>query len=107
MSNIGGSEGSYTVTLKVNGVAVAAEEVTLAPDASQVVRFKVAREKKGDYEVEVDGAYGVFTVKPKPTPVWVWPAIGLGAFVIVAIAIWWLRRRPGLRAFFLRLAREG
>lgn len=107
VSNIGGSEGIYKVTLKINGVEEAAEEGTLAPDASQVVRFKVAREKKGDYTVEVDGSYAVFTVKPRPTPVWVWAAIGLGSFVIIAIAIWWLRRRPGLKAFFLRLAREG
>ncbi|MCK4722411.1 MAG: hypothetical protein KAT75_03855, partial [Dehalococcoidia bacterium] len=115
VTNTGDLTGSYEVTLKINGVVVATEDVTLAGGASQKVTFTTAQEEAGTYSVTVDGLSGTFTVKappppppevvppppeevPPPPPV-NWPLIGgiIAAVVVIGgllgYFLWW-RRRP-------------
>ncbi len=77
LSNTGGTEGSYTVVLKINGVKETEQSITIAADASKTVTFIVAKEAAGRYNVAVDGMSGSFVVvapaiappPPAPAPV--------------------------------------
>ncbi len=66
VTNSGGREGNYRVTLKIDGVKETEKIVTLAPDRSQEVIFTVTRADPGSYSVDVNGLPGSFTVKPAP-----------------------------------------
>jgi hypothetical protein len=66
--NTGDAAGSYTVTLKINGVVEATKEVTLSAGTSQEVTFTAVKDVAGTYTVDVDGLSGSFTVKEKPAP---------------------------------------
>jgi hypothetical protein len=83
VTNTGDEEGTYTVTLKVNGEVEATREVTLAGGAEASLTFTVIRENAGTYEVEVDGLSGSFTLISPPPPVELEPA----EFVIVSFLI--------------------
>jgi uncharacterized cupredoxin-like copper-binding protein len=70
--NTGGSEGSYTAELKINGVTEQVDKVTMEPGASFIV-FKVIKTEPGAYSVGIGDLAGEFTVqKPiettNPTP---------------------------------------
>ena len=112
VSNTGEEEGSYTITLKINGVAEETKEITLAGGASETVTFTTARDKAGIYSVDVDGLTDSFTVKeeeeaappstaPPPTappeakPEMNWPVLGgiIGGVIVVGLLIFFLIRR--------------
>jgi len=54
------------MTLKVAGVDVGTESVTLAAEASTTVSFTVSKDTEGTYSVEVDGLTDSFTVTTAP-----------------------------------------
>ncbi|GAJ09875.1 unnamed protein product, partial [marine sediment metagenome] len=58
VTNTGGTEGSYTVVLNVNGVKEAEKTVTIAAGDSQEVSFSLIRDEPGTYSVSVDGLSG-------------------------------------------------
>lgn len=91
MTNIGGETGSYTVKLKVAGVTVDSETVTLAGGESTPVTFKVVKDVAGTYSVEVDGQTGTFEVREAvapPTPVEAWLSyIGVAVATIAILTI--------------------
>ena len=62
VANTGGTDGSYTATLKINYVQEADETVTIAAGDTERVSFSVTREDAGTYTVAVDGLSGSFTV---------------------------------------------
>jgi len=111
VANTGGTEGSYSVVLKMDGVKEVEKRLTIAAGRSEMVTFSVTREGAGSYSVEVDGLSGSFTVAalappvtpapvptptPTPEPVINWPLVGgiIAAVVIVALGIFlWLRKR--------------
>jgi len=66
VANTGGSEGSYTVILKINSVEEASKEVTLGPDKSETVTFTISRDTEASYTVNIDGEVGRFTVIAPP-----------------------------------------
>jgi PGF-pre-PGF domain-containing protein len=68
IANIGGQTGTYTVTLKMNGIVEATRSVSLAGGASTKVAFEVVKNIAGTYTVEVDGLTGSFIVKALPKP---------------------------------------
>ncbi|MFB0499862.1 MAG: PGF-pre-PGF domain-containing protein [Candidatus Hadarchaeaceae archaeon] len=68
VTNVGELEGTYTVTLKINNVVEATEDVTLAGGATETVTFTVSRDVEGTYNVEVDGLTGTFVVTTPPPP---------------------------------------
>ena len=106
VTNTGGSEGGYTVVLKINGVLEAREEVTLKAGESETVSFTTKKDAEGIYTVDIDGKIGKFTVTapppvepvvPPPAKPINWPLIlGIVGGVIVLGLILWLvvfRRR--------------
>jgi PKD repeat protein len=92
VANNGGQEGTYTAELKLNGKTVDTKEVTLAAGQSQQVSFTLSGMDYGQYEVEVAGLSGEFTVS-RSIDWWsifdIIAAVGL----ITWAAIWWRKRR--------------
>jgi len=89
VKNNGDSGCTYWVKLKVNGAVESIENVTLAGRETRSVTFTVTREVEGNYEVEVDGIGGTFTVvKANVTTPLNWPLIiGITSLIIVIIGI--------------------
>jgi len=102
VANTGEEEGSYTVTLKVNGVVEETREITLAGGASETATFTTAEDEAGTYSVDVDGLTGSFMVRevapppppalPAPPPApplginWtIWKPVIIGVAVFLAI----------------------
>ena len=65
VANSGGTTGTHTVTLKVNGNELATKSLTLDPEQSQRVTFTAKTESGGTYTVEVNGLKGAFTATEK------------------------------------------
>jgi len=112
VANTGEEEGSYTVTLKLNGVVEETREITLAGGSSETVTFATAKDEAGTYSVDIDGLTGLFTVReaalppvtppvtPPPTPPgvnWpIWgPIIGVAVFLAIFLPIRLRRRKLG------------
>ena len=72
VANSGGTTGTHTVTLKVNGSELATKSLTLDPGQSQGVTFAIKTESGGTNTVEVNGQKDTFTARkvetPEPTP---------------------------------------
>jgi len=91
VANNGGEEGTYIAELKLNGETVDSKEVTLDPGQSQQVRFTLSGMDYGQYEVEVAGLSGEFTVSRTID----WLSI-FGIILGVGLIIWaviWGRKR--------------
>jgi len=103
LANTGGTEGSYSVVLKINGVKEAEKSITVAPGSTESVSFSVTKEQAGSYDVTVDGLSGSFTVVAVPAPPPAppvkppinWPVVGgiIAALVVVGLLIFFLVRR--------------
>lgn len=101
VSNVGGTQGTYVVELKVNGVVEASESVTLAPNQSTAVSFTVSKDQRGTYQVEVDGLKASFTVEEVMVPLvlswisryWWTIVVGVGVVGLLVYFLWWRRRR--------------
>ena len=91
VTNVGETEGSYTVELKVDGETVETKSVTLAGGISQEVSFTISSEEEGMHTVEVDGASGSFTVKLPPPKKPIWPSIILVVIVASLFFLIWIR----------------
>ena len=86
VTNAGGAEGSYDVTLKKNGVVEETNEVTLTPGQSTTVSFNCTEDSIGDYQVEIDGQVGSFTVAQAPGR-WLMIAAIVGGLVVLGAGI--------------------
>jgi hypothetical protein len=100
VANRGGQEGTHIVELKIDGVAVETERVTLTAGASQTVTFTTSQNMAAIYQVDIDGLSASFTVEKPETPEppgTNWGAIigGIigGVAVIAVIVVLVLRRR--------------
>lgn len=116
VANTGGTEGSYGVILKINGVKEAEKGVTIAAGSSQDISFTVSKEEAASYSVTVDGLSSSFTVVAPPAPAApedeevvpeapavpppakpaiTWPVLGgiIAGVVIVGLLIYFLVRR--------------
>ncbi|GEM_PF-677677 len=74
--NIGGTEGTYTAALMINGVKEADKRVTITAGGTRTVSFTVTNKNAASYNVVVDGVSGSFTVvaaAPAPVPLPVTP----------------------------------
>jgi uncharacterized membrane protein len=101
VSNIGGSAGSHTVVLKINGVTEATKTVTLESEESTTVSFQVTRDQLGSYNIELDGLTDTFTVREASLI----PLEYVGLAVVLAVACVGLvllvrRRKPSAKKFF-------
>jgi hypothetical protein len=68
VANNGGTDGTYTLVLKINDVKEAEKSTTVAAGSSQTVSFSVAKTDAGSYNVSVNGMSGSFTVVAPPAP---------------------------------------
>jgi hypothetical protein len=62
VTNTGGTAGTYTLPLRINGALETEKTVTLAAGESQTIVFSVIRNKPGVYQVEVSSQTGSFTI---------------------------------------------
>ncbi len=115
VTNIGGSQGSYTLVLKINNQQEAKKEVELDADQSQKVSFTTVATIRGNNSVDINGKAGQFNViVPKPTllkatdetpyvrptnwPLYIGVAVALGGIVIIGLFTFiTLRRRRSYR----------
>jgi len=91
VANNGGQEGTYIAELKLNGETVDAKEVALAAGQSRQVTFTLSGMDYGQYEVEVAGLSGAFTVS-RSIDGWSIFDIIAGVGLITWGAIWGIRR---------------
>ncbi|MFC1875320.1 Ig-like domain-containing protein [Chloroflexota bacterium] len=87
ISNFGGQGGTYTASLKKDGVVIATQDVTLSPGQNQTITFDITGNEPGDYTVEIGGLSGEFT-----STFWInwWLISGLSAALIfIAWAGWY------------------
>ncbi|GAI53974.1 unnamed protein product, partial [marine sediment metagenome] len=69
VANTGGTSGSHTVVLEINGLREAVQSVTVTAGSSEIVTFSVTRDEAGTYSVVVEGLNASFTVAaPPPQP---------------------------------------
>lgn len=68
VTNTGGRDGSYLMSLWINEVLEETKEMTLAPKAVKAIVFTVTRDEPGSYSVDVNGLGGSFTVRATPPP---------------------------------------
>ena len=66
VANVGGAEGTYTATLKIDGETVGTKEVLVAAGGKERVSFSYAAETQGTYQVELNGLAGTLEVVKSP-----------------------------------------
>lgn len=65
LANIGNAEGTYSVTLSLDGTILETTNVTIPAESVRKVRFDVAKEEIGVYTIEIGGLSGQLqVVKP-------------------------------------------
>lgn len=67
VTNSGGSEGKYTVILKVNNLEEARKEIALGASKTETVTLTTKKSTAGKYTVDVNGLTGSFVVAPTQT----------------------------------------
>ena len=97
VTNSGGSQGSYTVVLKIKGATEAEEEVTLDAGTTEVVTFTVSKDGIDSYSVAIDGKNGSFEVTEAEAtgglPLQPIIIFGIGGLLIIVLIVVIARRR--------------
>jgi hypothetical protein len=83
VANTGGTSGSYSLELKVNGISESTKQVTVAAGTSQTVNFTITEAQPGTYTADIAGQRGSFVVLGAGTPL----SGGLIAIVIAGVLI--------------------
>jgi len=108
VANTGGTEGSYTVVLEINGLREAEQSVMVTAGRSEIITFSVTRKEAGTYNIVVEGLKASFTIVASPsqpptaappappakTPT-NWPLIGgiIAGVIVVGLLVFLLVRR--------------
>jgi hypothetical protein len=66
--NLANSQGSYSLSLKINGTVEETKKLTFLANESQLASFTVTEGNVGSYNVSVGDQFGLFTVVTTPTP---------------------------------------
>jgi hypothetical protein len=69
IANVGGTQGSYTAELKVDGVTNQAEKIIIPAGTDYMLVFKVSTDLPGTYMVTLGDLTGQFIVKEPPLPI--------------------------------------
>ena len=69
ISNFGGSQGSYTAELKIDGITNQSEKLIMSAGTNYILVFKVSKGLSGTYQVALGDLTGQFVVKEPPAPV--------------------------------------
>lgn len=84
IANTGGVQGSYAVSLQLNGVQADSKEVTVAAGAKQTVAFSLVKDIGGTYFVAIENLTGTLVVSEGVVPIlhvgdqWVYREISTG-----------------------------
>lgn len=62
VNNIGGIEGTYPITLTIDGIKAETKVVRMVPQSVELVSFTVTKDEPGIYTVEINGLSGTFQV---------------------------------------------
>jgi len=99
VTNTGGTSGSYSLELTVNGISKSTKQVTVAAGTSQTVNFTITGDAAGKNQVEVAGLVGEFEIikTAKQSQINWWLIGGMtGIILVLAIGlIAWRRRLRG------------
>ncbi|MCW4014984.1 MAG: hypothetical protein NWF06_01300 [Candidatus Bathyarchaeota archaeon] len=101
LTNVGGETGSYTIPFSINQIEEETKTVTLEPDQSTTVVFKVTKQTLGTYNIDVDGLVSKFTISETPSngnqsdsgSVDYLVFVLIGVAVVVVVFLFLLRRR--------------
>jgi uncharacterized membrane protein len=69
ITNTGGTQGSYTAELKIDGITNQTEKATVAAGTDHMLSFKVCADCPGTYEVALGGLTGQFVITEPVKPV--------------------------------------
>jgi hypothetical protein len=69
IANVGGTQGSYTAELKIDGVTNQTEKIIIPAGTDYMLVFKIYKDLPGTYKVSLGGLTGQFSVKELPMPV--------------------------------------
>lgn len=69
ISNIGGTQGSYTAELKIDGITIEKEQLTISAGADYKLVFKLCKCLPGTYKVTLGYLASQFVVNEPPRPV--------------------------------------
>jgi hypothetical protein len=69
ISNVGGTQGSYTAELKVDDCTVQTEKVTVAAGADSILSFGICADLPGTYKVTLGELSGTFIVAVPIQPI--------------------------------------
>jgi uncharacterized membrane protein len=69
ITNAGGTQGSYTAELKIDGVTDQNEKFTIPAGTGYMLVFKISKDLPGTYIVTLGDLTGQFSVKESPMPV--------------------------------------
>ena len=69
ITNVGGSQGSYTAELKIDGITNQTEKLIISAGSDYMLVFKISKGLPGTYKVALGDLSGQFTVKEPPSPV--------------------------------------
>lgn len=62
VSNTGGTEGTYPVTMTIDGIKIETRVLRIAPESTELVSFVVIKDAAGNYNVQVNDLSGTFRV---------------------------------------------
>jgi len=62
VKNVGGREGTYTATLKINGVEVDTKDVVVSAGDTETISFEITKDAPGMYTIDLEGLTGAFKV---------------------------------------------
>lgn len=62
VSNIGGTEGTYSLTMTIDGIKAETKVIRVAPESTQKVSFLLVTDKPGIHKVEINELSGIFQV---------------------------------------------
>jgi len=69
ITNVGGSQGSYTAELKIDDITNQTEKLIISAGTDYMLVFKISKGLSGTYKVALGDLSGQFTVKEPPSPV--------------------------------------
>ena len=69
ISNVGGTQGSYTAELKIDGITIEKEQLTISAGADYKLVFKLCKCLPGTYKVTLGYLTSQFLVKEPPRPI--------------------------------------
>ncbi len=93
VTNSASNDGNYEATLKINNVKEATSVTNVPPRGVKVISFSLAKSEPGNYNVDLDGLTGSFSVISKPSApartgiTSLWLIIGIATAAVVALLI--------------------